>query len=87
MLFFCFNINFKIIILKLIYINFEGDSKIGNGQLTSESLIEDDFEAELGGNQVDYQECIVESENDKKKNAIRERIDRYGIVNGNNKIF
>lgn len=49
--------------------------------MTSESLIEEDYEAELGAAQVDYQESIMESDSDKKTNAIKERIDRYGIVN------
>lgn len=59
----------------------QGDSKIGNGQFTSESLIEEDYEAELGAAQVNYQESIMESDSEKKINAIKERIDRYGIVN------
>lgn len=59
----------------------QGNSRIGNGQLTSDSLIEDDYEAELGTAQVTYQESIMESNEVKKKNAITERIDRLGIVN------
>ena len=59
----------------------KGNSRIGNGQLTSDSLIEDDYEAELGTAQVTYQESIMESNEVKKKNAITERIDRLGIVN------
>jgi len=50
-------------------------------RLTSDSLIEDDYEAELGTAQVSYHESLMESEEAKKKNAIKERIDRLGIVN------
>ena len=49
----------------------KGNSRIGNGQLTSDSLIEDDYEAELGTAQVTYQESIMESNEVKKKEHVK----------------
>jgi len=56
------------------------DNKFGNGQFTSDNLIDEDFEAELGA-QVNFQENLLDSEIENKKTKLKERIDRYSIVN------
>lgn len=43
-------------------------------------MIDEDFEAELGA-PVNYQEELITSEIEIKKNKLKERIDRYSIVN------
>ncbi|CAF0917889.1 unnamed protein product [Brachionus calyciflorus] len=58
----------------------EEESKIGNGQLTSDNLIDEDFEAELG-HQSTLSPSLIDCETEKKSNDLKERIDRYGIVN------
>lgn len=49
------------------------------GQFSTE-MLDEDFEAELGG-QVNYQEELLHSEVETKQNKLKERIDRYAIVN------
>jgi hypothetical protein len=56
------------------------EAKLGNGQFTSDSLIDEDFEAELGA-QVNYQENLIDSQIESKKNELKEHIDRYSVVN------
>ena len=55
------------------------DQKLGNGQFTPESLIDEDFEAELG-TQAALPPIVMETETDARMTALRERIDRFGIV-------
>ena len=43
-------------------------------------MLDEDFEAELGA-QVNYQEELLHSEVETKQNKLKERIDRYAIVN------
>lgn len=49
------------------------------GQFSTE-MLDEDFEAELGA-QVNYQEELLHSEVETKQNKLKERIDRYAIVN------
>ena len=56
------------------------DSKFGNGQFTSDNLIDEDYEAELCVNH-NFPTSEVESDLEKRNNQLKERIDRYGIVN------
>ena len=48
--------------------------------MTSDNLIDEDFEAELG-NHATLTQSFIDSETEKKSNDLKERIDRYGIVN------
>ncbi len=43
-------------------------------------MIDEDFEAELGATATILPTNLIESDVDKKKSSLRERIDRYGIV-------
>lgn len=54
------------------------DRKIGNGNLTPENFIEEDFEAEIGPqlNQIES----VEDEKVNKLNELHKKIDQYGVV-------
>ncbi|RNA02234.1 rho GTPase-activating 8 [Brachionus plicatilis] len=56
------------------------ESKIGNSHLTSDNLIDEDYEAELGAH-VSFSPSLIDAESEKKVNDLKERIDRYGIVN------
>ena len=55
------------------------ERKIGAGNLTDENLIDEDFEAELGGPIVAPVEP-VEDENSKKMKELYQIIDHFGIV-------
>lgn len=58
------------------------DVKIGTGQLTSDNLIDEDFEAELAScPSVNPNLTEFVSEKDSKTMELRNQIDRYGIVN------
>lgn len=48
--------------------------------MTSDNLIDEDFEAELG-TQSNLPQSLIDLDLEKKKNDLRDRIDRYGIVN------
>jgi hypothetical protein len=49
--------------------------------LTSDNLIDEDFEAELGTNSNLQTMNLGDVEVEKQRNDLKERIDRYGIVN------
>jgi hypothetical protein len=55
------------------------ERKIGNGNLTDENLIDEDFEAELGGPTVTTVEP-VEDEKSKRMKELYQIIDQFGIV-------
>lgn len=48
--------------------------------MTSDNLIDEDYEAELGAH-VTFSPSLIDAESEKKVNDLKERIDRYGIVN------
>ena len=54
------------------------ERKIGNGNLTPENLIDEDFEAEIGQPAVNVES--VEDEKDKVRKELHSKIDQYGIV-------
>lgn len=58
------------------------DAKIGAGQLTSDNLIDEDYEAELGiQSSLSNNLLELNIEADTKRNELKEQIDKYGIVN------
>jgi hypothetical protein len=65
---------------KCIYIYKIEDSKIGAAQFTEDTYIEEDFETELGPPN-NSQAVFVESDIEKTKNELKEKINSYGIVN------
>jgi hypothetical protein len=70
--------------LKLKFDKWKEDAKIGAGQLTSDNLIDEDFEAELGGANSFLQSNLTdttEQETDKATAELKEHIARYDIVN------
>lgn len=58
----------------------EETTKIGNSQFTADNLIDEDFEAELGATANILPTNLIDSDVEKRKNSLRERIDRFGIV-------
>jgi len=53
------------------------------GQLIAESLLDEDYEAELGAVNAlnDMPSNSIQTEQEKQYNELKERIDRFGIVN------
>jgi hypothetical protein len=55
------------------------EARLGTGQFTEDNLIDEDFEAELGAGQVTL--MPEKNESEKQAESLRERLDRYNIVN------
>ena len=68
--------------LKILFLfsRLKEESKIGTAQITADTYMEEDFESELGAS-ANSQTAFAESETEKSKNDLREKIDSYGIVN------
>ncbi len=76
-----FYFNFNKYSILIFFFQIEETTKLGNSQFTADNLIDEDFEAELGATANMLPTNLeIESDVDKKKNSLRERIDRLGIV-------
>lgn len=58
---------------------FVEEAKFGTSQFTSDNLIDEDFEAEIGPAQVNLD--TEKNDSELQAQSIRERIDRFNVVN------